>query len=707
LLNIFNKSKGKAGLVGIYFTQKGVSLAHVNYTNNEPELLLCSEFSAESAADKEKELAQQVEKLDLQESRASYILSPSEYKLFLVEAPSVSSGEMGAECKNPGSCLAGSVTVVEAGPSNQVIPTNSDNGDANTVVADIPITLDFNADGEAEIEMMYDDAGEIQLYAEYDIRLNNDPAGLESGDIMFGVSDPFVVRPFGFNIDLSSNLTPSISVDANGTAFQRAGQPFSINLQAVAYDAVDDLDNDGDPDSGADLTNNAITPNFGNETITPTVTVSHDVILPLSANLGTLSGSTTYNNFSSGQELHANIVFSEVGILNLTAILSAGPGYLNSGEGIQGNLQNVGRFTPDHYTFTMTSLENRSDLGLACTPSSTFTYMGENMTFMFDIEARNTGEFVTSNYHSGFDKLDTNGEFVFTALDTTTNDILTARLDTSSPFLFGWGTTSTGTTGLGQIEGTLVHDKGVAPDGPYDNFAVGILPLDEDSVTMLTADYNLDSDLDLTDDAFQLLSTSTRYGRLAINSAAVSEISISTVAGAGADIPITLEVEYFDSVSGIFNNNGIDDCTPFNSVNLSVLSNSYTEGLTANPGGVGTPTIGVNVTPLSGTVGVLDNGRTSGNSEDGIDPDPPMFVSSPFAADDLNPETGSVVIELDLDALGLDFLKFNWYGQFPADPYDETPDGGNVEDNPRAIIDFGVMPGHNRVINWQELIPVQ
>lgn len=142
-------------------------------------------------------------------------------------------------------------------------------------------------------------------------------------------------------------------------------------------------------------------------------------------------------------------------------------------------------------------------------------------------------------------------------------------------------------------------------------------------------------------------------------------------------------------------------------MNLSVLSNSYTDGLTANPGGLGTHTIGVNVSPLTGTVGVLDNGQTSNNSVDGVDPDPPMYVSSPFAADDLSPASGSVVIELDLGALGLGFLKFNWYGNDLLDPYDETPDIGNVEDNPRAIIDFGQFPGHSQVINWQELIPVQ
>jgi len=617
--------------------------------------------------------------------------------------------QMGAECKDPGACLAGAVTVVEGGlsPGNQVIPTNTDDGNPVTVAAaNVEVILDFNADGEAEIDMMYTDAGEIQLYAEYDIRLNNDPSGLESGDIMFGVSDPLVVRPFGINFDLSANLTPTISVDDTGTAFQRAGQPFSINLQAVAYDVGDDGNFDGIPDSGADLSDNALTPNFGNESVTPTVTITHALVLPAGGDAGLLSGSTTYNNFSGGQELHANIAFSEVGILNLTATLSAGPGYLNSGVGIEGNTQNIGRFTPDHYTITMISHQDRGALGAACVQPSTFTYMGEDLGFVFDIEARNSSNAITRNYYNGFDKLDTNGEINFTALDTMTMDILTGQLDVSTPFSFGWGANPGVDTGEGSISGTLVLDKGGSPEGLFNDFAVGIVPNDEDGINMLIADLNLDGDLDLANDTFQLLTTSMRYGRLAINSASGSEISISTVSGAGADIPITLEVEYFDSVAGNFINNGIDDCSPFDSQYLSVVTGSYTDGLAAN-GTLGTPTVGVNVVPLTGTVGVLDNGRTSANSEDGIDPDPPMYLSSPFEADHANPQTGSVVIELDLDALGLDFLKFNWHGANPADPYDDTPDGGNVEDNPRAIIDFGIMPRHNRVINWQEIIPAQ
>ena len=33
----------------------------------------------------------------------------------------------------------------------------------------------------------------------------------------------------------------------------------------------------------------------------------------------------------------------------------------------------------------------------------------------------------------------------------------------------------------------------------------------------------------------------------------------------------------------------------------------------------------------------------------------------------------------------------------------KNPDG-STPDNPRSIIDFGVFQGHNRVINWQEIL---
>lgn len=99
MLNMFNKTKGKDGLVGIYFSPDSVTLAHVSSPDKNPELKLCQEFKAETAADKVKVLEKQVEKLGLEDTRASFILSPSDYKLFLVESPEVEAGEMAGAVK--------------------------------------------------------------------------------------------------------------------------------------------------------------------------------------------------------------------------------------------------------------------------------------------------------------------------------------------------------------------------------------------------------------------------------------------------------------------------------------------------------------------------------------------------------------------------------------------------------------------------------
>lgn len=99
MLNLFNKTKGKDGLVGIYFSPDSVTLAHVTSPDDSPELKLCREFKAESSADKIKVLEKQVAKLGLEDSKASFILSPSDYKLFLVESPEVEANEMASAVK--------------------------------------------------------------------------------------------------------------------------------------------------------------------------------------------------------------------------------------------------------------------------------------------------------------------------------------------------------------------------------------------------------------------------------------------------------------------------------------------------------------------------------------------------------------------------------------------------------------------------------
>ncbi|MFT5321214.1 MAG: MSHA biogenesis protein MshI, partial [Pseudohongiellaceae bacterium] len=71
-----------------------ITLAHVIQTNDKPKLLLCKDFPIPNFEEKASILAEQVSKLGLENNNASYVLSPDEYKLLLVEAPDVGANEI-------------------------------------------------------------------------------------------------------------------------------------------------------------------------------------------------------------------------------------------------------------------------------------------------------------------------------------------------------------------------------------------------------------------------------------------------------------------------------------------------------------------------------------------------------------------------------------------------------------------------------------
>jgi len=209
--------------------------------------------------------------------------------------------------------------------------------------------------------------------------------------------------------------------------------------------------------------------------------------------------------------------------------------------------------------------------------------------------------------------------------------------------------------------------------------------------------------------------TSQRYGRLTINSTGGSEISISETPGAGLDIPITFDLEYYDDDVDNFILNPLDDCTTLSSEHLSIVPGSYTDDLTDDVSGIGAATISPTITIgiQSPTITVLANGSTRSTSSG---TDVPFYLSSPLPANSTTSLVGSVMIELDLEALvdidddmtgdvSYEYLKLDWYSptSLPGTtPYNEVTDG--IEDNPRAIIDFGLFQGHSRVVNWQEIL---
>lgn len=99
MLNIFNKTQGKAGLVGLYATPEKLTLAHISRTAAGPDLQLCLETDAAGSEGRASALEKIVEENNLQGLPACFVLNPIDYKLLLVEAPKVEANEMAGAVK--------------------------------------------------------------------------------------------------------------------------------------------------------------------------------------------------------------------------------------------------------------------------------------------------------------------------------------------------------------------------------------------------------------------------------------------------------------------------------------------------------------------------------------------------------------------------------------------------------------------------------
>jgi hypothetical protein len=267
--------------------------------------------------------------------------------------------ELGAECNNPAACAGQQVSI-----NGTPIATSSDNGGSGAA-AYTGISLSFNAASEADTVIRYPDAGQISLHARFDL----DPG--VPGFEMTGSSNPFVVRPFGLRI---SGVTTSASPSPSDPAPYVAGQNFNVTLTAVAWKTGDDTNNDGVPDSDAQIATNPATPNFGVESTPAQATLSHTLNAPSGGNAGTLGGATTFTGFVSGAKTQA-VNWSEVGFINLfassTNYLGSGQNVTNSSAGLTG----VGRFRPAHFALAASGpsgpvLTNRSDIA-ACADTAT------------------------------------------------------------------------------------------------------------------------------------------------------------------------------------------------------------------------------------------------------------------------------------------------------------------------------------------------
>ncbi len=96
LAQLFGKKTKQQGRVGISAVPGKLSVVHLEKRDGAPYLLDCRVEDVESRKDMEAKLADLVKAMELEDKQCSYVLSPEEYSLHLIEAPKVEPEELRA-----------------------------------------------------------------------------------------------------------------------------------------------------------------------------------------------------------------------------------------------------------------------------------------------------------------------------------------------------------------------------------------------------------------------------------------------------------------------------------------------------------------------------------------------------------------------------------------------------------------------------------
>jgi MSHA biogenesis protein MshQ len=659
--------------------------------------------------------------------------------------------DMGAECRDPSACAD---TGPDLAVSGTPIATSDDNGDADAPGGFTGVDLEFGPESKAAIPLRYADAGSMRLYARYEIQTTQDDGTtIGSGEFLRGMSNSFLVRPFGFDIEAIDN--PSAS-NSGGAVYEDAGADFDVRVTAVGWASGDDTeDNDGSngpdgiPDGyaadandvadNADLSdNNARLPNFGNETSAEEVTLGAGSWKPSPANgaaNGTLSGDTPISSSAFANPANAaagaarvTVAYDEVGIAELRADLTDGR-YQDSDRNVPGRSpRGVGRFIPDRFVVSDNNPGFRDGTDIGAMWDASFTYMGQAFTYsdghepLLTVEAVNDGGNTTANYGGRGTSED------FWKLDTPARDYSDATAaDTQADFVVDKGSaarTWDGTRADYDGRGTLrIRGKRPTIAGDYFVFARVGAQDDETRQTPFDAlidltlpasgltdpdgvcyqqdatggciDFTIDGDgADNEDESNRepmgsVATTELRYGRLVLESANGSEI---------APIALPLRAEYWakadtDADAGWRVNSDDSETTLDLAAQVDVTNDDTTK---------------------SGTSDIaLADARNGGATELATNTaDPVELVDGQanliFAAPGEN-NTGWAaaigkprpVCESDPDCdlpIERRYLQYDW-------ETDGDPSDGQVDDDPRGRATFGIFTGPASRVLLREIPP--
>jgi MSHA biogenesis protein MshQ len=539
-------------------------------------------------------------------------------------------------CKDPDSCSSAPLSVT-ANEQKNIAGTDDGNSFAYT-------NLDMLFDeGNALLSFNFPDAGKIQLHASISVAENlPDPAFT-----LIGNTNEFIVRPFAFDLGFPVNYD---SADEGGSKFVSAGTPFPMTIRAVNWQSEDDSNYDGFPDVGSDVSNNSVTPNFGQELTTSNqiLTITSLLNLPSTGDSGVFSATVIKTSASDGfftagiTEPAASLTWDEVGIIDVNVLLD---NYLAaSGANILGDKNNVGRFYPDHFTLVS------SDLSDSC---GTFSYMNQpNIDIAYTLQAKNIMGGKTEYYAGNFVKMNPSTDINFVSENNNNGGSYQARVN-------GFGATNWGGGEYIYSHSGSFSRSALGPDGPYQNLQIGIQLNDNDGNVSLLENLDMRADtsvnctalgdcdakrLDISDNL------DLRFGQLKLSNAFGPETF---------DLDMAVQTEYYDGTDFVLNTD--DSCTVLldTSPSFSPSANSWTDNL---DDGETSPSLLKNITAGKGTFS--------------------------FSAAELGNE-GSVKFVYDTSNTGINGL-----------PWLNTENN----DNPSGKITFGQYRGSDRIIYWREVM---
>jgi MSHA biogenesis protein MshQ len=387
------------------------------------------------------------------------------------------------QCQNPATCNGSRLSLT--GTSTSTIAGNPATG----VVSTTSVGMSFDGNGNAPFSFNHADVGLVNLVAS-----KATTASLLVA--LAGRSNSFVVKPAGFSVSAiqqaaAPNLANPAAASATGARFVKAGEAFSATITALT-------------------SSGATAPSFGRETSPEGALLAPTLVLPSGGYPGSLSnGSIAGGSFSSGVATVSNLSYSEVGILTLNPSVASGS-YLGAGA-VSGTASgNVGRFVPAKFVLSGGSVTHRS--ALACSPASSFSYLGDNFRLAFTLTAQNTAGGTTQNYTGSFAKLDPTSASAWNVAGlggSTSFSTASARLSLG---------TATGSFSAGAAAVTLTANavRASSPDGPF-AAAFGVAPADSDGVALASLD--MASTSGGSNDRGTVANVALRMGRLRLSNA--------------------------------------------------------------------------------------------------------------------------------------------------------------------------------------------